>query len=67
MEYDQQIPLPFNNHPIEVDVDGRWDNEKDIRYIGKAIIQGDGKYRCLAAVSGMICVVIINLTFEKES
>ncbi len=65
MKYDQQLSLPLYG-PSEVDIDKRRDDKKDIQYIGKAILQGDGKYRCLADVSGMLCVVVVNLTFEKE-
>jgi len=64
MKFDQQMRFPFDG-PQKVDLDGRWDDKTDVRYIGMATLQGDGKYRCLADVSGLLCVVVVNLSFTE--
>lgn len=37
-------------HPHEVEVDGYVDERLGISYIGRAVLQEDGSFRCLAAV-----------------
>jgi hypothetical protein len=46
----------------EVDVDGRVDHENNVRYLGKAWRQPDGKYHCLAIVGDALCRVEVTLT-----
>jgi hypothetical protein len=49
----------------EIDVDGMVD-AKGIRFIGKAILMGDGTWRCLADVGGALCRVEVKITFQHE-
>jgi hypothetical protein len=50
----------------EIDVDGMLDRTDDrISYIGKATLQPNGKYRCLANVAGMLCLVEVSLRVPK--
>lgn len=45
----------------EIDVDGMADrNHPEISFIGKATLMTNGKWRCLANVSGMMCLVECN-------
>jgi hypothetical protein len=50
---------------VVIDVDGRMDRH-GIRYLGKAILMGDGTWRCLADVAGTLCVVEITITKFEE-
>lgn len=48
--------------PFTVDVDGLFDSRTSrIRYIGRATLQENGKYICLADVDGCLCRVEVNL------
>ncbi len=47
--------------PVEFDVDGHVD-ARGIEYIGKASLQFNGKWRCLANVGGALCVVEVKIT-----
>ena len=60
MKYDQQLRLPLCGEPQEINLDGVI--RQDIRYLGKAILQGDGKYRVLADISGCLCVVAVTIS-----
>ena len=44
-----------------IDVDGMVDRH-GIKFIGLATLMGDGSYRCLADVSGCLCVVEVKIT-----
>jgi len=48
----------------EIDIDGMVDMEKNIQYIGKAKKQPDGKWHCLANVSGALCIVEVVITMK---
>lgn len=50
---------------LEVDVDGQMDEKTGIQYIGKAILQSNGLFRCLANVGGALCVVEVRVTEKK--
>lgn len=58
--------------PSEVDVDGLFDNNYNretesgtcIKYFGKATLQTNGKYRVLASVNRLLCIVEVNITFK---
>lgn len=47
--------------PAEVDIEGRFDEENQITYLGKAKRQLDGKYHVLANVRGQLCMVEVVL------
>jgi hypothetical protein len=51
--------------PKEVDVDGRIDS-KGVIFIGKAIQQPDGTWRCLANVGRALCVVEVKIAESVE-
>jgi len=56
------VETRINYHPHEVDVDGIVD-ERGIRYLGTAVMQEDGTFRCLAALTpdGPLCLVEVRL------
>lgn len=47
--------------PKLVDLDGHID-AKGIEYIGKASLQANGLYKCMAVVEGCLCIVEVKLT-----
>ena len=49
--------LPGFKEPDEIDMEGRIDDKNNVQYIGKGIKQPNGKYHCLANVSGALCIV----------
>lgn len=54
--------MTFKEFPHQVDVDGLCDaRHPSVRYIGKATLQENGKFICLADMLGMLCVVEVNL------
>lgn len=57
--------VTINKHPHEVDVDEIVD-ERGIQYFGKAVLQEDGKFRCLAAVGGCLCLVEVRITTAPQ-
>lgn len=60
------MPLPFIS--TKVDVDGRYCENTlhgDVKLLGKASLQPDGKWRCLANVAGSLCLVQVSLRFEE--
>jgi len=61
----KQLEL-YYNPPIELDVDEIVDKKRNIRYIGKATKQIDGKWHCLADYSGALCLVEVNITFPES-
>lgn len=48
----------------EIEVDGRVDEKRNVRYLGTATQMFDGKWRCLADVCGALCLVEVTLTGE---
>ncbi len=63
------MPLPFE--PQEVDVDGRlvkgpWGADYPIQLMGKASLQPDGTWRCLANVGGALCLVQVKVRLLEE-
>lgn len=63
----KQLPLQLSN-PRRVNVDGMIDErtknrygEARVRYIGEAVQQFDGTYRCLADVCGSLCLVEVKV------
>lgn len=56
----KELPLPK-----EVNVDGMMDT-KGIVFIGKATLQDNGKYHCLADVGGALCRVEVSITLEEK-
>lgn len=60
--------LPFEYPPTQIDVDRRIDEKSDgaISYVGKATLQPDGTWQCLANVDGALCLVEVKLTFHEE-
>lgn len=54
------LPLPLD--PVELDVDGMEDS-RGVRFFGKASLQPNGKWRCLADVWGNLCIVEATVTF----
>lgn len=50
----------------EVDVDGMFDERRQIQYLGKARKQPDGTWRCLANVGGCLCLVEVKIRFKDE-
>lgn len=58
--------LPFKYDDAEEDIDGRVDKKFGIRYIGKARLQQNGKWRCLADINGALCLVEISLRFDQS-
>ncbi len=62
----QQVVLPF--YGKTVDVDGLTDARRpSVRYIGKATLVFDNLYKCLAIVSGTLCVVEVTITPHDRS
>jgi hypothetical protein len=59
MDQAQQLELKTST---EIDVDGYVD-ARGIRYLGKAILMGDGTWRCLADIDGRLCRVECTITF----
>lgn len=59
----------LNKFPYEVDLDGIYDPKFNgidesrgcIKYIGKATLQENGKFKVLADVNGFLCVVEVNI------
>lgn len=49
----------------EVDLDGTFDEQKQVRYIGKAWRMPDGTWRCLADVHGCLCRVQVSIKSEN--
>jgi hypothetical protein len=49
----------------EVDLDGYFDEPKQVRYIGKAKRIYENQYQCLAVVGGSLCLVEATITNEK--
>lgn len=47
----------------EVDLEGLFDEKNQIEYIGKATLQPDGSWHCLACVRGALCRVEVSLSF----
>lgn len=47
----------------EVDLEGRFDEANQIEYLGKAKLQPDGSWHCLANVGGALCMVEVTLRF----
>jgi hypothetical protein len=45
----------------EIDLDGRVDESRGIRYFGKATRCFGGQWRCLAAVGGALCLVEVTV------
>lgn len=54
--------------PPVVDVDGRTSGDEEsgyIEYIGRAVYNGNGHYKCLAKINRFILAVVeVKLTFE---
>lgn len=48
--------------PNEIDLDGYFDEPKQVRYIGKATRVSGNLYRCMAIVAGALCVVEATIT-----
>jgi hypothetical protein len=46
----------------EIDVDRVVDEKHGIMLIGKARMAADGRWRCLANVHGMLCIVEVTVT-----
>lgn len=64
----EQLPLKLSN-PRRLNVDRilgaqsrRYKDEYYIQYIGEAVQQFDGTWRCLANVGGALCVVEVSIT-----
>lgn len=51
----------------EVDIDGILDEKRNVRYVGKAVRQRDGKYLALASVDGCLCRVLVNISIRVKS
>lgn len=50
--------------PLTVDVDGLCDSRTSrIRYIGRATLQENGRFICLADVDGCLCRVEVSLRY----
>jgi hypothetical protein len=49
------------SHLSPLDVDGRVDS-KGVKFIGKASLQSNGMWRCLANVGGCLCIVEADIT-----
>jgi hypothetical protein len=47
----------------EVDLEGHFDEATQIEYLGKAKLQPNGKWHCLANVRGALCMVEVTITF----
>lgn len=50
---------------VSLDVDGIVDS-LGITLIGTTTKTQDGKWRCLANVSGCLCIVEVKITFEQD-
>jgi hypothetical protein len=62
----EQLELRLSNPPT-VDVDGRFDPKcEEIQYLGRATMQFDGTWRCLANVAGALCLVEVKITMEPR-
>lgn len=48
----------------EVDIDGYIDS-CGVQYFGKALLMGNGSYRCLAEVNGNLCIVECKIREKK--
>lgn len=60
--------LPFAYPPLEEDIDGIWDEEHHIEYVGKATLQPDGTWRAVAKMDGALFLVQVTLrSVEKEA
>jgi hypothetical protein len=60
----EQLPLRLSNPP-QIDVDKMMDPKYDIIYLGKATLQFDGTWRCLANVHGALCLVEASIKQTK--
>jgi len=57
--------LELNLYPDVIAVNGLWDrNHEDIKYLGDAKRDNDGRWICLANVAGMLCIVEVKPTKE---
>ena len=56
---------PFKFDSLEIDVDGRMDR-LGVVFIGKARLQPDGTWRCLANVAGALCLVEVSMSFAEQ-
>jgi len=54
-----QAGLPFYGR--EISVDGYVDETKDVKYMGVAVHVFDDVYRCIAIISGCMCVVEVKI------
>ena len=46
----------------EIDLEGVWDNDRHIKYVGKATKQPDGTWRCWAIAGGALLLVEVIIT-----
>jgi hypothetical protein len=51
---------------VEIDLDGYTDT-RGITYIGRARLQENGKYICLANVNGCLCRVEVRITLKGQA
>lgn len=49
----------------EINLDGIYDKDRKVFFIGKAKKQPDGTWRCLAEVNGALCIVEVKVNQGK--
>lgn len=57
---------PSGEPPLEVDLDGYFDCDKGIHYVGVARRQLNGSYRCLAIVEEALCIVEVSISVRAS-
>lgn len=58
--------MPTHFEDVECDLEGRFDEKNQVRYLGKAKLQPNGKWHVLAVVWGALCFVEVDLTFQAS-
>jgi len=51
----------------EIDLDGYIDEKNNVRYVGKAVRQPNGKYICLVVVGNSLCRAECTITPKTEN
>jgi hypothetical protein len=50
----------------EIDLDGVFDEPRQVTYLGKAVKMDGGLWRCLANVAGALCLVELRISFDPR-
>lgn len=63
----QRIHTPGPEVAQSVDVDGIWDERRQVLYMGTATKQPSGRWHCLAQVGGALCVIEVTIVIGVTS